>query len=64
MSAEVLIQEAELDEGHVMIHRQFGTRVRMAYDPRRVTEATALHLLYRRLPSLADAATTRRRISV
>lgn len=55
MATEVLIEEADLDDGIVMIFKDFGRRIRMAFDPRRLTESAALQLLCRYLPRLVGA---------
>lgn len=55
MATEVLIEEADLDDGIVMIFRDFGRRIRMAFDPRRLTESAALQLLCQYLPRLVGA---------
>lgn len=55
MATEVLIEEADLDEGIVMIFKEIGHRVRMAFDPRRITESAALRLLCQHLPNLLGA---------
>ncbi|MFE7105581.1 hypothetical protein ACFU98_10855 [Streptomyces sp. NPDC057575] len=55
MATEVLVERADLDEGIVMIFKEFGRRVRMAFDPRRITESRALALLCQYLPKLIGA---------
>jgi hypothetical protein len=52
---EVCVEERSLDDGVVMIYKDFGKRVRMAHDPHRLSEAAALSLLCLYLPYLADA---------
>ncbi|MFD6874492.1 MULTISPECIES: hypothetical protein [unclassified Streptomyces] len=54
MATEVLVERADLDDGILMIYREFGRRVRMAFDPTRITERAALTLLGQRVPG-ADA---------
>lgn len=51
MTTEVLVERSELDDGIVMIYKQYGPRVRMAFDPRRITEPAARKLLGDRLGS-------------
>lgn len=55
MATEVHVEEADLDDGVVMIFRDFGRRIRMAFDPRRLTESAAIQLLCRYLPRLVGA---------
>ncbi|BAU83310.1 hypothetical protein SLA_2383 [Streptomyces laurentii] len=55
MANEVLVEEADLDDGVVMIFKDFGRRVRMAFDPRWLNESAALQLLCEDLPRLAGA---------
>lgn len=55
MANEVLIEEADLDDGIVMIFKEIGHRIRMAFDPRRITESDALRLLCHYLPRLLGA---------
>lgn len=55
MATEVLVERTSLDDGVVMIFKEFGRRVRVAFDPRRITEAVALALLCQYLPKLAGA---------
>lgn len=55
MTTQVLIEEAHLDDGIAMIYKDFGTRVRIAFDPRRIAESFALSLLALYLPHLAGA---------
>ncbi|MER7908241.1 hypothetical protein [Streptomyces sp. NPDC096068] len=55
MATEVHVVEADLDDGIVMIFKEFGRRIRMAFDPRRLTESAALHLLCQYLPWLAGS---------
>jgi hypothetical protein len=49
---EVVVEQADLDDGIVMIFREFGQRIRMAFDPRRIDEDAALQLLCQRLPRI------------
>ncbi|TXS78645.1 hypothetical protein [Streptomyces sp. sk2.1] len=55
MATEVLVERASLDDGVVMIFKEFGRRVRMAFDPRRISESRALALLCQYLPRLIGA---------
>lgn len=55
MATEVHVVEADLDDGIVMIFKEFGRFVRMAFDPRRLTESAALQLLCRYLPRLVGS---------
>jgi hypothetical protein len=41
-----------LSEGSVLVFKDYGTRVRMAYDPTRIDEDAALNLLRDRVPRL------------
>jgi len=52
---EVLVEETDLDAGIPMVFRDFGKRVRIAFDPREIDEATALTLLTAFVPRLAGA---------
>jgi hypothetical protein len=52
---EVVVEQADLDDGIVMIFREFGQRIRMAFDPRRIDEDAALQLLRQRLPRIVGA---------
>lgn len=61
MATEVLIEEADLDDGIVMIFKEIGHRVRMAFDPRRITESAALQLLGQYQPKLVGAMSITRR---
>ncbi len=59
MATEVLVERADLDEGVVMIYREFSRRLRLAYDPARITERAALTLLGQRVAGV-DAMTVHR----
>ncbi|MBH1938621.1 hypothetical protein I5Q34_30920 [Streptomyces sp. AV19] len=52
---EVHVEQAPLDSGVALIYKDTGRRVRMAFDPRRTTEALALTLLRLLLPRLEGA---------
>ncbi|WP_425244814.1 hypothetical protein [Streptomyces sp. NEAU-NA10] len=52
---EVLVEQGELDDGVVMVFRDFGHRVRMLFDPARIAISSALDLLCRYLPRLIGA---------
>lgn len=60
VATEVHVMEADLDDGVVMIFKEFGRRVRMAFDPRRLSEAAALQLLCTYLPRLIGAMSVTR----
>lgn len=45
MATTVVVEEADLDNGIVMIYKRYGPRVRMAYDPTHIDKPTALQLL-------------------
>lgn len=47
---EVLVEEATLDDGIVMIYKRYEQRVRMAFDPARIRQGDALALLGQRMP--------------
>lgn len=55
MATEVHVIEADLDDGVMMIFKDFGRRIRVAFDPRRITESAALRLLCHYLPRLIGA---------
>ncbi|WP_326811691.1 hypothetical protein [Streptomyces scopuliridis] len=46
---------ADLDDGIPMMYRDFGDRVRMAYDPSQIEEAVAIALLCVRVPRLVGS---------
>jgi hypothetical protein len=54
---EVHVERQELDSGSVLLYRDFGAKVRMAYDPSRITEGQALTLLRGSLPKLSHGIT-------
>lgn len=54
---DVFVEQGGLDEGQVLLFRDFGTRVRMAYDASRLTEVQALTLLRGSLPRLSRGMT-------
>lgn len=49
---DVLLEEADLDAGIPVMYRDCGTHVRAAYDPQQADEATALALIFWRVPRL------------
>lgn len=49
---DVRLDEELLDIGVPVMYRDFGHRVRAAYDPRQIDRASALALLCTRLPRL------------
>ncbi|MCP3817788.1 hypothetical protein NLX86_06460 [Streptomyces sp. A3M-1-3] len=46
------MERASLDSGIPVMYRDYGDRVRMAYDPEQIGEAAALALLCVRVPRL------------
>lgn len=53
--AEVCVEERSLDDGGVIAYKIYARRVRLAFDPARTTETTALNLLRLQLPHLDGA---------
>lgn len=51
---QVLVEQAALSEGSILVYKDYGKRVRMAYDPHRTDEEAALNLLRARLPRLGN----------
>lgn len=51
---QVLVEQAALSRGSVLVYKDYGKRVRMAYDPHRTDEDTALNLLRARIPRLGN----------
>ena len=49
---DVEMERAELDSGIPVMYRDYGQRVRMAYDPQQISEAAAIALLCVRVPRL------------
>ncbi|MEU5974359.1 hypothetical protein [Streptomyces sp. NPDC047315] len=49
---DVQLEAIELDGGIPLMYRDFGHRVRMAYDPQQIGRAEALALLCARVPRL------------
>lgn len=49
------MESANLDTGIPMMYRDYGHRVRMAYDPAQIGEAAALALLCTRVPRLVGS---------
>ncbi|MGW7248863.1 hypothetical protein [Streptomyces decoyicus] len=56
----VRVEPVDLDEGIPMMYRDFGTYVRMAYDPTQMDETAALALLCVRVPRLVGQLEVRR----
>lgn len=54
---EIHIERGSLDNGVAMVCKRFGRRVRMLFDPRKITEAIAVSFLRILLPHLADGTT-------
>jgi hypothetical protein len=54
---QVLTEQATLSAGSVLVYKDYGDQVRMAYDPKRLTEDQALALVYARIPRLATGPT-------
>ena len=52
---EVHVETAVLDDGNPIVYRDFGRRVRLAYDPRQINQGEALDLLTHFLPECAGA---------
>ena len=52
---EVLVEQGVLDDGVVMVFRDFGHRVRMLFDPAVIAISRALDLLCVYLPRLVGA---------
>lgn len=52
---EVHVEQACLDDGAALIVKEFGQRVRVAFDPRQISEMAALRQVYLRVPRLAGA---------
>lgn len=50
---DVHVESVVLDDGVSFMYRDFGQRIRMAYDPRQITEAGAMAALYVAVPHLA-----------
>lgn len=50
---EVHIEQAALSDGSALVFKDYGIRVRMAYDPTRIDEAPALSLLCAYVPRLS-----------
>lgn len=53
--ANVQLDEELLDDGVHVMYRDFGHRIRAAYDPRQISRAEALTLLCIRLPKLVGS---------
>lgn len=49
---EVHVEQGPLDAGSPMVYKDYGHRVRMAFDPERIAEPVALSLLALFLPRL------------
>ncbi|WP_028814465.1 hypothetical protein [Streptomyces flavidovirens] len=52
---DVQMERAELDGGIPVMYRDYGHRVRMAYDPAQIDEAAAIALLCVRVPRLVNS---------
>lgn len=50
---DVKVEQGELDTGIPMMFRDFGSRIRLAYDPAQISEAAALVYLCLSVPRLA-----------
>lgn len=57
MATEVIVERAVLDEEQSVLYKEYDRRVRMAFDPRRITEPLALVVLVMFLPRLSGAMT-------
>lgn len=49
---QVQVEQTDLSDGTAIVYKDYGNLVRMAYDPRQVTEAKAMALLRSRHPRL------------
>jgi hypothetical protein len=49
----VHIEQATLSDGSALVYKDYGNRVRMAYDPSRITEKQATDLLRHFIPRLS-----------
>lgn len=58
---DVQMEREELDAGTPMMYRDFGSRIRIAFDPNQVTEERALVILCMRIPRLAHHMKLHRR---
>jgi hypothetical protein len=56
----VQVEQAPLDDGYPVMWRDFGQNVRMAYDPKQITESAALVFLNVHVPRLAHNTELRR----
>lgn len=52
---EVHVERGSLDDGVVIVFKEFDHRIRMIYDPRRTGEKRALAALCDRIPRLVGA---------
>ena len=52
---EVHVERGELDDGVVMVFKDYGCRVRMIHNPKRIPEDRALTLLRFHIPRLDGA---------
>lgn len=55
LGVEVHVEQGRLGDGNPMVYRDYGQRVRLAYDPDQVAEDTALGLLHLFLPGTIGA---------
>ncbi|MEU0808731.1 hypothetical protein [Streptomyces sp. NPDC005970] len=53
---DVHVESAELDDGIPVMYRDSGTRVRVAYDPKQISEDAALVLVCLRIPRLVGGS--------
>ena len=56
MDVEVHVEQGNLGEGNPLVYRDFGCRVRMAFDPKQITEDAAITLLHLFHPRTVGAA--------
>lgn len=52
---DVQVERVELDTGIPVMYRDYGQRVRMAYDPEQIGEAAAIALLCVHVPRLTGS---------
>lgn len=50
---QLVVEQADLSDGTGILYKNYGHMVRMAYDPRQVTEEQALQLLRAHHPKFA-----------
>jgi hypothetical protein len=61
VAIEVHVERADLDDGVSVLYRDYGQRVRMMFDPRKITEPLALVTLTMFVPRLSGAMSIHRR---